>query len=133
MKKLLISPSLFNLCLIEVHPLSFFICPNTSLGYLHYPPPAVYMGNMHRIDRLSLAAEIPLMPLPLFSSPSTTRLDSRRPQSSSDQNGGPVAVNESITNEGVGQPVPMIGRIQSQLSASLTATAAAELPCLSQA
>ncbi|CAI9270716.1 unnamed protein product [Lactuca saligna] len=58
----------------------------------------------------------------------TTRLDSRRPQSSSDQNGGPVAVNESIANEGVGvgQPVPMIGRIQSQLSTSLTATAAAD-------
>ncbi|CAI9300753.1 unnamed protein product [Lactuca saligna] len=213
------------------------MAPATSLGYLHYPPPAVYMGNMHRIDRLSLAAELPLMPLPLFSSPSTTRLDSRRPQSSSDQhlfhananatvtqqqvmdsssssihtsssqhndndndntvnnnqvqnmdisdvegvpmlrervrwelpfmqgwlighnqaatatssgfplrsganpnpealynmnqNGGPVAVNESIANEGVGvgQAVPMIGRIQSQLSASLTATAAAELPC----
>ncbi|KAL7591499.1 hypothetical protein Lser_V15G32896 [Lactuca serriola] len=91
------------------------------------------MGNMHGIDRLSLATEIPLMPLPLFSSPSTTRLDSRRPQSSSDQNGGPVAVNESIANKGVGvgQPVPMIGRIQSH--ASLTATVAAELPCLSQA
>ncbi|KAL7582148.1 hypothetical protein Lser_V15G46193 [Lactuca serriola] len=89
------------------------------------------MGNMHGIDRLSLAAKIPLMPLPLFSFPSTTRLDSRRPQSSSDQNGGPVAVNESIANKGVGvgQPVPMLGRIQSQLSASLTATTAAELPC----
>ncbi|KAJ0956963.1 putative transcription factor WD40-like family [Helianthus annuus] len=38
----------------------------TSLGYLHYPPPTVYMGNMHSIDRLSLAAELPLMHVPLF-------------------------------------------------------------------
>ncbi|XP_042751481.1 uncharacterized protein LOC111912555 isoform X2 [Lactuca sativa] len=45
------------------------MAPATSLGYLHYPPPAVYMGNMHSIDRLSLAAELPLMPVPLFCSP----------------------------------------------------------------
>ncbi|KAI3506886.1 hypothetical protein L1887_21501 [Cichorium endivia] len=52
----------------------------TSLGYLQYPPPAVYMGNMHRIDRLSLAAELPLMPLPSTSRPVA------RPLESSDQN-----------------------------------------------
>nr|XP_043610189.1 uncharacterized protein LOC122581931 [Erigeron canadensis] len=45
------------------------MAPATSLGYLHYPPPAVYIGNMHSIDRLSLAAEQPLMPVPLFCSP----------------------------------------------------------------
>ncbi|KAI3678765.1 hypothetical protein L6452_38068 [Arctium lappa] len=70
------------------------MAPATSLGYLQYPPPAVYMGNMHRIDRLSLAAELPLMPLPLYSSPSIVRVDSRpqrpvgsntRPLESSDQ------------------------------------------------
>nr|GEW38311.1 hypothetical protein [Tanacetum cinerariifolium] len=54
------------------------MAPATSLGYLHYPPPAVYMGNMHRVDRLSLAAELPLMPLPLFPSPSMTITDSRQ-------------------------------------------------------
>ncbi|XP_024981179.1 uncharacterized protein LOC112517961 isoform X2 [Cynara cardunculus var. scolymus] len=59
------------------------MAPATSLGYLHYPPPAVYMGNMHRIDRLSLAAELPLMPLPLYS-PSILRVDSRpQPQNGS--------------------------------------------------
>lgn len=45
------------------------MAPATSLGYLHYPPPSVYMGNMHSIDRLTLAAELPLMPVPLFCSP----------------------------------------------------------------
>ncbi|GKC88788.1 transducin/WD40 repeat family protein, partial [Tanacetum coccineum] len=60
------------------------MAPATSLGYLHYPPPAVYMGNMHRVDRLSLAAELPLMPLPLFPSPSMTITDSRQQL----QNGG---------------------------------------------
>ncbi|PWA91825.1 Quinoprotein amine dehydrogenase, beta chain-like protein [Artemisia annua] len=37
--------------------------PATSLGYLHYPPPAVFMGYMHAIDRLILAAELPCMML----------------------------------------------------------------------
>ncbi|KAK1426748.1 hypothetical protein QVD17_15427 [Tagetes erecta] len=53
------------------------MAPATSLGYLHYPPPAVYMGNMHSIDRLSLAAELPLMPVPLFCSPPYPITDSR--------------------------------------------------------
>ncbi|XP_024973849.1 uncharacterized protein LOC112512214 isoform X2 [Cynara cardunculus var. scolymus] len=53
------------------------MAPATSLRYLHYPPPAVYMGNMHSIDRLSLAAELPLMPVPLFCSPSYATADSR--------------------------------------------------------
>ncbi|KAL4558615.1 hypothetical protein LXL04_036816 [Taraxacum kok-saghyz] len=129
--------------------------PATSLGYLHYPPPAVYMGNMHRIDRLSLAPELPLiplsLPLPLFSSSNMdTSLDM-----------GPDLLTERVRwelpfmqgwlmGQGQGQPAtatatsstnfpeasmvnesnegnPMIGRIQSELSASLTATA--ELPC----
>ncbi|XP_071719913.1 uncharacterized protein [Rutidosis leptorrhynchoides] len=53
------------------------MAPATSLGYLHYPPPAVYMGNMHSIDRLSLVAELPLMSVPLFCSPPYTNTDSR--------------------------------------------------------
>nr|GEW31457.1 hypothetical protein [Tanacetum cinerariifolium] len=53
------------------------MAPATSLGYLHYPPPAVYMGNMHSIDRLSLAAELPLMPVPLFSPPPYPNTDPR--------------------------------------------------------
>ncbi|PWA54302.1 transducin family protein / WD-40 repeat family protein [Artemisia annua] len=56
----------------------------TAHGYLHYPPPALYMGNMHRVDRLNLAAELPLMPLPLFPSPPMTITDSRQQL----QNGG---------------------------------------------
>ncbi|XP_071738137.1 uncharacterized protein [Rutidosis leptorrhynchoides] len=179
------------------------MAPATSLGYLQYPPPAVYMGNMHRIDRLTLAAELPLIPLPLFSSPSIPIPGSQlvgpniRPLESSNQQYDPlmasslpnqvhyhqntpsnmdisdvpesgsgqlgrvswelpfmqgwlmghnqaatsanpeatlvmpynmnqVPVNES--NEG-DNSIPMISRIQSQISASLSATAASELPC----
>ncbi|PWA69479.1 transducin family protein / WD-40 repeat family protein [Artemisia annua] len=36
------------------------MAPAISLGYLHYPP-AVYMGIVQRVDRLSLAAELPLI------------------------------------------------------------------------
>nr|XP_043635742.1 uncharacterized protein LOC122606917 [Erigeron canadensis] len=94
------------------------MAPATSMGYLHYLPPAVYMGNMHRIDRLSLAAELPLMPLPLFSSSPTERRDSRpvglnaRPLESSDRQYEPlmaisiptsnahIAVNDNLSNQG---------------------------------
>ncbi|KAJ0801715.1 hypothetical protein HanPI659440_Chr03g0120301 [Helianthus annuus] len=42
------------------------MAPATSQAYMHHPPPAMYMGNMHRIDRLSLEAELPLVPLQLM-------------------------------------------------------------------
>ncbi|KAK9281444.1 hypothetical protein L1049_004346 [Liquidambar formosana] len=49
----------------------------TSPGYSHYPPPAVFLANVHSSDRLSLAAELPLMSLPLLYLPSFARDDSR--------------------------------------------------------
>ncbi|XP_076935238.1 uncharacterized protein LOC143601816 [Bidens hawaiensis] len=183
----------------------------TSLGYLHYPPPSVYMGNMHSIDRFTLAGELPLMPVPLFCSPhpnpdSTLHLQiASRPvdpvntqlessdrlqvlaiaselyeqmmASSMDPSGGgptdetrqvtftdrvclelpfmqrwlvgqsqagtssttlssesaevPYGSNGASTSASQydGDSFPIMSRIQSQLSASLTATAAAELPC----
>lgn len=41
--------------------------PATSLGYLHYPPPAVFFANVHASERPRLAAELPLMSLFLSS------------------------------------------------------------------
>ncbi|XP_076894779.1 uncharacterized protein LOC143547180 [Bidens hawaiensis] len=187
------------------------MAPATSLGYLHYPPPSVYMGNMHSIDRLSLAGELPLMPVPLFCSPhpnpdstphlqiasrpvgpvntqlessdrlqvlaSATELYEQIMASSMDTSGGgptdetrqviftdpvclelpfmqgwlvgqsqagtssttlpsesaevPYGSNGASTSASQydGDSFPITSRIQSQLSASLTATAAAELPC----
>ncbi|XP_076944564.1 uncharacterized protein LOC143615282 [Bidens hawaiensis] len=185
------------------------MAPATSLGYLHYPPPSVYMGNMHSIDRLSLAGELPLMPVPLFCSPhpnpdstphlqivsigpvntqlessdrlqvlaSATELYEQMMASTINTSGGgptdetrqviftdPVCLElpfmqgwlvgqsqagtSSTTLPSESAEVPygssgastsasqydgdsfsIMSRIQSQLSASLTATAAAELPC----
>ncbi|KAK1412639.1 hypothetical protein QVD17_34049 [Tagetes erecta] len=153
----------------------------TSQGYMHYPPPAVYMGNMHRIDRLSLGAELPLVPLQLIQTDSALNMDisgtedmgSIQPNQDSgsdplrdrvrwelpfiqgwlmgqNQAGPPptfplrgnphrytvateppyninlAQINEST--DGV-DSIPMMSRIQSQISASLTGPAAAELPC----
>ncbi|PQQ20011.1 uncharacterized protein Pyn_06945 [Prunus yedoensis var. nudiflora] len=36
----------------------------TSPGYLQYPSPAVFVANIHSSERLSLAAELPLLSLP---------------------------------------------------------------------
>ncbi|BBH10113.1 Transducin family protein / WD-40 repeat family protein [Prunus dulcis] len=36
----------------------------TSPGYLQYPSPAVFVANVHSSERLSLAAELPLLSLP---------------------------------------------------------------------
>ncbi|KAD6120047.1 hypothetical protein R6Q59_026075 [Mikania micrantha] len=156
------------------------MAPATSQGYMHYPPPAVYMGNMHRIDRLSLAAELPLVPLQLMQTDSASNMDisgsedmwlSQSGQDSSldplrdrvrwelpfmqgwlmghNQAGPPptfplrssphryTVATEPPYNINLGQnneltdgvdSFPMMSRIQSQISASLTATAAAELP-----
>ncbi|KAJ8899168.1 hypothetical protein K2173_011955 [Erythroxylum novogranatense] len=49
----------------------------TSPGYLRYPPPAVFMTNVHSSDRVCLAAEIPLMSFPFLFVPSFTVDDSR--------------------------------------------------------
>ncbi|EXB46040.1 Activating molecule in BECN1-regulated autophagy protein 1 [Morus notabilis] len=60
----------------------------TSLGYLRYPPPAVFVANFHSSDRLSFAAELAPMSLPLFSTPSFSNEDSRIERQLSIQNAG---------------------------------------------
>ncbi|KAE8076170.1 hypothetical protein FH972_014835 [Carpinus fangiana] len=49
----------------------------TSPGYLHYPPPTVYLADAHSNDLPCLADELPLMPLPLLMWPSFARDDGR--------------------------------------------------------
>ncbi|XP_065874131.1 uncharacterized protein [Euphorbia lathyris] len=49
----------------------------TSPGYLKYPPPAVFVANVNSGDRVSLAAELPLMSLPLLYVPSFSMDDTR--------------------------------------------------------
>ncbi|CBI37214.3 unnamed protein product, partial [Vitis vinifera] len=49
----------------------------TSPGYLHYPPPAVFLANIHSSDRLKLASELHLASLPFSFIPSFARDDSR--------------------------------------------------------
>ncbi|XP_057964079.1 uncharacterized protein LOC131155156 isoform X2 [Malania oleifera] len=49
----------------------------TSVGYLRYPPPAVFMSNVHSRDPLTLAAELPFMSFPFLFLPSNARDDSR--------------------------------------------------------
>ncbi|KAK0583276.1 hypothetical protein LWI29_035362 [Acer saccharum] len=49
----------------------------TSQGYLRYPPPAVFVTNAQSNDRVSLAAELPLMSLPFLFVPSFPMDDSR--------------------------------------------------------
>eukprot|EP00257_Ricinus_communis_P011980 XP_002533627.2 uncharacterized protein LOC8276127 [Ricinus communis] len=64
----------------------------TSPGYLRYPPPAVFVANVQSSDRVSLAAEVPLMSLPFLFMPSfsvnDTRPDANRHASSSIMHGG---------------------------------------------
>lgn len=47
----------------------------TSPGYLHYPPPTVYLAEAHASDLPSLADELPLMSLSFLMWPSFTRDD----------------------------------------------------------
>lgn len=49
----------------------------TSPGYLHYPPPAVFLANIHSSDRLKLASELHLASLPFSFIPSFARDDTR--------------------------------------------------------
>ena len=68
----------------------------TSPSYLHYPPPAVFLANIHSSDRLKLAAELHLTSLPFLFFPTFARDDSRidlyhadRPTGSSSVQTGP--------------------------------------------
>ncbi|XP_021673965.2 uncharacterized protein LOC110660097 isoform X1 [Hevea brasiliensis] len=49
----------------------------TSPGYVRYPPPAVFVANVQSSDRVSLAAELPLMSMPFLYMPSFSMDDSR--------------------------------------------------------
>ncbi|CAI0426723.1 unnamed protein product [Linum tenue] len=59
----------------------------TSPGYLRYPPPAVFVANVQSSERVNVAAELPLMSLPLLVMPSIpvddTRVNDNRDVSSS--------------------------------------------------
>ncbi|KAL1826102.1 uncharacterized protein LOC108214942 [Daucus carota subsp. sativus] len=48
----------------------------TSLGSLYYPPPSIFLANVHRSDSISLAAELPLMSSPSSYVPIIARDDS---------------------------------------------------------
>lgn len=58
----------------------------TSQGYLRYPPPAVVVTNSQSNDRVSLAAELPLMSLSLLFVPSFSMDDSRVDMQHSNRN-----------------------------------------------
>ncbi|KAL7200976.1 hypothetical protein ACSBR1_032815 [Camellia fascicularis] len=49
----------------------------TSLGSLHYPPPAVYVANVRSSDHLSMAAELPSVSLPFLYLPSFASVNPR--------------------------------------------------------
>ncbi|TKY62290.1 Activating molecule in BECN1-regulated autophagy protein 1 [Spatholobus suberectus] len=49
----------------------------TSLGYLQYPPPAVFVTNIHPPEHISLSSELPYVSLPFFFMPSYTVDESR--------------------------------------------------------
>lgn len=59
----------------------------TSPGYLRYPPPAVLVTNVQSREHVSLTAELPPVPLPLFFVPSfpveNIRIDNNQHASSS--------------------------------------------------
>ena len=48
-----------------------------SPGYLHYPPPVVFLANIHSSDCLKLAFELHFASLPFSFIPSFARDDSR--------------------------------------------------------
>ncbi|XP_061341436.1 uncharacterized protein LOC133287780 [Gastrolobium bilobum] len=49
----------------------------TSLGYLQYPPPAVFVANIHHTEHISLSSELPYLSIPFFFMPSYTVDESR--------------------------------------------------------
>lgn len=84
----------------------------TSPGYLRYPPPAVFVANAQSGDRVSLAAELPLMSsLPFLIVPSVSIDDSRielqhasRHVSSSNMQGEPSASLHLQSDANVAEP-----------------------------
>ncbi|KAH1070408.1 hypothetical protein GYH30_007481 [Glycine max] len=49
----------------------------TSLGYLQYPPPAVFVTNIHPTEHISLSSELPYVSLPFYVMPAYTVDESR--------------------------------------------------------
>ncbi|KAK7245283.1 hypothetical protein RIF29_40122 [Crotalaria pallida] len=69
----------------------------TSIGYLQYPPPAVFITNIPR-EHISLTNELPYMSLPFFIMPSYTVDESRESQHASHDAGtGSMQVESSAT------------------------------------
>ena len=64
----------------------------TSPGYLHYPPPTVYLADAHSTERATLADGVPLASLPFVIWPSFSRDNARVPAQRTDNN----AVSTSI-------------------------------------
>ncbi|XP_021762594.1 uncharacterized protein LOC110727338 [Chenopodium quinoa] len=60
----------------------------TSQGYVRYPPPTVYVANVHASDWSSSAEELPLMSLPFLIWPLLSRNDGRISFQHSDGNAG---------------------------------------------
>lgn len=60
----------------------------TSQGYVRYPPPTVYVANVHASDWSSSAEELPLMSLPFLIWPPLSRNDGRISFQHSDGNAG---------------------------------------------
>ena len=51
----------------------------TSLGYLQYPPPAVFVTNIHPREHITLSSELPYVSLPFLFMPSYA-VDESRPE-----------------------------------------------------
>lgn len=49
----------------------------TSLGYLQYPPPAVFVTNIHPTEHINLSSELPYVSLPFYVMPAYTVDESR--------------------------------------------------------
>ncbi|CAL0326846.1 unnamed protein product [Lupinus luteus] len=64
----------------------------TSIGYLQYPPPAVFVTNIHPREHSSLSSELPYVSLPFFIVPSYAVDESREPQHASHDAAGSGSV-----------------------------------------
>lgn len=67
----------------------------TSLGYLQYPPPAVFVANVHPRTHINMSSELPSMSSPLFSVPSYTVNESGAQHASYDVGSGSMQVESS--------------------------------------
>lgn len=68
----------------------------TSQGYVRYPPPTVYVANVHASDWSSSAEELPLMSLPFLIWPPLSRNDGRISFQHSDGNAGSNSIQQRL-------------------------------------